>query len=131
MRILIDTDVLLDVALAREPHLTASAGVLEWAESGGEAAVAWHSLTNCAYLLKGGRSFLSNLLQLVEVPETGTRDALLALDSPLGDLEDAFQVAAALAWKADLIVTRNLSDYRKSPVVAISPADFLAKAAGG
>ena len=131
MRILIDTDVLLDVALAREPHLAASAGVLEWAESGGEAAVAWHSLTNCAYLLKGGRSFLRNLLQLVEVPETGTRDALLALDSPLADLEDAFQVAAALGWKADLIVTRNLSDYRKSPVVAISPADFLAKAAGG
>lgn len=65
MRILIDTDVLLDVALAREPHLAASAGVLEWADSGGEAAVAWHSLTNCAYLLKGGRGFLRSLLLLV------------------------------------------------------------------
>jgi predicted nucleic acid-binding protein len=131
MRILIDTDVLLDVALAREPHVAASAGVLEWAEAGGEAAVAWHSLTNCSYLLKGGRPFLKKLLQLVEVPAAGTRDASRALDSPMPDLEDAFQVAAALVWEADFIVTRNLNDYRKSPVPALSPAQFLAKTRTG
>lgn len=131
MKILIDTDVLLDVALSREPHLEASVGVLEWAEAGGEAAVAWHSLTNCSYLLKGGREFLKKLLLLVEVPEVGTRAAVWAVDSPMTDLEDAFQVAVALAWKADFIVTRNLADYRKSPVLALSPSAFLAKVAGG
>lgn len=127
MRILIDTDVLLDVALAREPHVAASAGVLEWAEAGGEAAVAWHSLTNLGYLLKGGRPFLKHLLRLVEVPATGTQDANRALESPMPDLEDAFQVAAALVWKADFIVTRNLSDYRKSPIPALSPTQFLTR----
>ena len=127
MRILIDTDVLLDVALAREQHLAASAAVLEWAESGGEAAVAWHSLTNCSYLLKGGRGFLKKLLRIVEVPEVGTQDAKWAVESPMTDLEDAFQTAAALSWKADFIVTRNLVDYRKSPVPAISPSAFLKK----
>jgi predicted nucleic acid-binding protein len=131
MRILIDTDVLLDVALAREPHLAASVAVLEWAQSGGEAAVAWHSLTNCSYLLKGGRSFLRNLLQIVEVPDVGTRDAEWAVESPMTDLEDAFQAATALAWKADFIVTRNLRDYRKSPVPAISPAAFRKKVTTG
>ncbi|GAA5130752.1 PIN domain-containing protein [Luteolibacter yonseiensis] len=127
MKILIDTDVLLDVALAREPHLAASAGVLEWAEAGGEACVAWHTLTNCSYLLKGGRPFLVELLKLVEVSSTGTADAARALALPMTDVEDAFQVAAALAWHADFIVTRNLPDYRHSPVTAISPADFLEK----
>lgn len=125
MRVLIDTDVLLDVALAREPHVAASLAVLEWAEKGGEAAVAWHSLANCAYLLKSGRRFLRNLLDLVEVASVGSDDAKVAMGLPMADLEDAFQAASALAWKADLIVTRNLRDYRKSPVPAVSPGDFM------
>jgi hypothetical protein len=125
MRILIDMDVLLDVALAREPHLAASLAVLEWAEKGGEAAVAWHSLANCSYLLKGGRNFLKNLLELVDVAPVGSPDAKTALGLPMADLEGAFQAASALAWNADLIVTRNLPDYRKSPVPAISPAGFM------
>jgi len=125
MRVLIDTDVILDVALAREPHVAASLAVLEWAEKGGEAAVAWHSFANCGYLLKSGRRFLRNLLDLVEVASVGSDDAKVAMGLPMADLEDAFQAASALAWKADLIVTRNLRDYRKSPVPAVSPGDFM------
>lgn len=124
MRVLIDTDVLLDVALAREPHLPASLAVLEWAEKGGRAAVAWHSLANCSYLLKGGIVFLKNLLVLVEVAPVGSEEAKVAMGLPMNDLEDAFQAASALAWKADFIVTRNLPDYRQSPVPAVSPEDF-------
>lgn len=126
MKVLIDTDVLLDVALARQPHVEDSAGVLRWAESSGDAAVAWHSLTNCAYLLEGsGRAFLAMLLQIVRVAPAGDSEARRAMDLRLPDLEDAFQVAAALAWGAECIVTRNLADYKKSPVRAISPATFL------
>ena len=126
MKVLVDTDVLLDVALAREPHVAQSAAVLRWAEAGGEAAVAWHTLTNCAYLLKGsGRPFLQRLLRLVEVVPTGTADARRALEIPMADLDDAFQAAAALAWKADAIVTRNIADYRRSPVQALTPSAFL------
>lgn len=125
MRILIDTDVLLDIALDRDPHVAASAAVLEWAQLGGHAAVAWHSLTNCSYLLKGGKPFLRKLLEIVEVPTVGNADARIALSLPMKDLEDAFQAAAALVWNADFIVTRNLPDYKGSPVRAITPASFL------
>ncbi|MES2439607.1 MAG: PIN domain-containing protein [Verrucomicrobiota bacterium] len=127
MRILIDSDILLDVALAREPHLADSTAVLEWAESGGDACVAWHSLTNCSYLLKGGRPFLSELLKLVEVAPVGTTEATRALALPMADVEDAFQAASALAWNADFIITRNLPDYRLSPIPALSPTEFLKK----
>ena len=131
MKALIDTDVLLDVALAREPHAEQSAGVLRWAEAGGSAVVAWHTLTNCAYLLKGsGRPFLERLLQLVEVASVGGTDARRALELPMRDIDDAFQAAAALAWQADVIVTRNLADYRRSPVRALSPAAFLRQMGG-
>jgi len=126
VKILIDTDVLLDVALAREPYVAESARVLEWVEEGGHAAVAWHTLTNCAYLLKGGgRSFLEPLLQLVEVAPVSTQDAQRALALGMADLDDAFQAAAAVGWGADFIVTRNTRDYRKSPISALSPAEFL------
>jgi predicted nucleic acid-binding protein len=132
VKILIDTDVLLDVALAREPHLEASADVLRWAEAQGTAAVSWHTLLNCAYLLKGGgRAFLEHLLDIVQVAPVGTLDARRALQLPMNDLEDAFQAAAALAWQADFIVTRNVRDYAKSPVPALTPVAFLRRAASG
>lgn len=126
MRALVDSDVLIDIALARAPFANDSASVLRWAEAGGAAAVAWHSLSNCAYLLKGGgRPFIERLLLLVEVAPVGTAEARRALSLPMPDLEDALQAAAALAWRADVIVTRNLDDYRHSPVPAVAPLEFL------
>ncbi|MBM3599085.1 MAG: pilus assembly protein [Alphaproteobacteria bacterium] len=130
MRILVDTDILLDVALARAPHAAGSAAVLRWAEAGGAAAVAWHSLTNCAHLLKGGgRVFLNRLLQIVEVVPVATSEARRALEWPMADIEDAFQSAAALAWSADAIVTRNVRHYERSPVPAWTPATFMKQSA--
>jgi predicted nucleic acid-binding protein len=126
MRILIDTDVLLDVALARQPFVAHSAGVLRWAEFGGQACIAWHSIANCAYLLdNSGRAFLTRLLTLVDVATVGKEQAEAAVKLSMSDLEDALQVTSALAWRADHIITRNLQDYRKSPVPAISPQQFL------
>jgi PIN domain len=128
MKVLLDSDILLDVALAREPHVKASAEVLRWAESGGDSAVAWHSLTNCAYLLKAsGRDFLGSLLEIVTVAAVGDADARRAIGLPMHDIEDAFQSASALAWGADFIITRNLTDYRNSPVPALTPTAFLEK----
>jgi len=126
MQAFLDTDVLLDVALARAAHAPDSIEALRWVEKGGSAAVAWHSLTSCAWLLKGGgRVFLEPLLRLVEVAPVGTADARRALSFPMADVEDGFQAAAALAWEADCIVTRNTSANRHSPVPALSPAAFL------
>lgn len=48
-----------------------------------------------------------------------------ALHLDMTDLEDAMQVAAASAWGADVIATRNLRDFRKSPIPAQSPANLL------
>jgi predicted nucleic acid-binding protein len=127
MRILIDTNVLLDFALGREPFLADSKQVLKWArDNPGEASVAWHSLSNLAYLVSGDvRGFLQDLLSYVEVPSVGTSDAVQALHFPMSDIEDAMQAAAALAFRAQWIVTRNERDYRNSPAPALSPAKFL------
>ena len=55
----------------------------------------------------------------------GDRRRRRALDLPVSGVEDAFQAAAALAWQTDAIVTRNLVDYRRSPIPAVTPAQFL------
>lgn len=127
MKVLIDTDVLLDVALARAPHAAESADVLRWAEESQNAYIAWHSIANCAYLLKDGhRSFLGLLMSFVTVASVGDREARIALEYPMHDLEDALQAAAAVASGSQYIITRNLPDFRKSPIKAITPRQFMA-----
>lgn len=126
MKVLYDTDVLIDIALAREPFVADSAAALRRAEDGLSGYVAWHSLANCAYLLKGqGRDFLQGLLRIVAVAPVDTQAAQRAFALPLRDLDDALQVAAAEACGASVIITRNVRDYRRSPVPAQTPTAFL------
>ena len=133
MRLLLDTDVLLDVAEERQPHVTASEAVLNWCEGHpGSAVIAWHSVANLYYLLRkskgdaDARQFIHELLAYVEVVATGTAQAKHALALPMSDFEDALQVAAAVAAGVDTIVTRNTSDYPSSPVPVMTPEAFMA-----
>jgi predicted nucleic acid-binding protein len=132
VRVLLDTDVLLDVALRRDRFFEASAAVVGWAErEPGRAAVAWHSLPNIAYLVQPDpRGFIRDLLRFVEVAPVTTHEARQALDLPMADFEDALQVAAAISFRARFVVTRNLRHYRRSPVTAISPERFVASVPG-
>lgn len=69
MKVLLDTDILLDVALRRAEFVNDSAAVLSWAEANpGSAAVAWHSIANLAYLIRpDGREFIRDLPEFIEV----------------------------------------------------------------
>ena len=122
--ILLDTDVLVDVALDREVHADSAAQLLDRVENGDvRAAVAWHSMSNLYYLVApahGGvrtRDFIVQLVSFVDVAKTGTEDMRYAAGLPLADFEDAMQVAAARACGARWIVTRNLRDYTRSPIL--------------
>jgi predicted nucleic acid-binding protein len=132
--LLLDTDVLLDAALDRRPFSRDAVGLLNALDAHpGRACVAWHSIANFYYLTrpKLGRldtlDFVRDLCRFAAVPATGTGDVQYALDLNLADFEDALQVAAAVACRAQFIVTRNLPHYRKSPVPAVAPAQVLSK----
>lgn len=129
MRILIDTDVLLDLALDRKPHAEGAARVLEAVQRGSlSGVVAWHTISNLYYMLssyadrKQALSFVRDLAAIVEVApaDSATLDVALALD--MRDFEDAMQVSAGLAAGVETIVTRNTGDFRKSPIPVASPA---------
>ncbi len=131
MRALFDSDVLLDIGLKREPWVQASKAAVALAAAGAlEGFVAWHSLSNISYIVKGKealdpREFITKLLGYLEVAPVGHRDMQLALKLSTSDLEDAMQVAAALACGADRIVTRNTRHFKNSIVPAVTPAELL------
>ena len=132
--ILLDTDVLIDVALDRHPHSGPSSELLDQIEQGAESAyIAWHSVSNLYYIVvpaRGGlsaRDFIVELTRFVEVATTDTEAIRYAAGLPMGDFEDAMQVAAARACGARHIVTRNVRDYERSPIRAIDPQEALAE----
>lgn len=130
--ILLDTDVLLDVILDRRPHADASGALLDFLERRPRMAfVAWHTLSNLYTLVRPGagdqvaRGFLADLTTFVTVAPATTDALRAALALPLKDLEDAMQVAAAQECGAQYIATRNVRDFRSSPVPARTPAKLL------
>ena len=130
--ILLDTDVLIDVALDRYPHSGPASELLDRIEHGSENAhIAWHSVSNLYYLVapsRGGmdaRDFIVELTRFVAVATTDAEAIRYAAELPMPDFEDAMQVAAARACGARHVVTRNVKDYERSPIRAISPQEAL------
>ena len=137
MTLLLDTDVLIDVALDREPFVEPAAALLTALEARpGFGRIAWHTASNFYYLVapargrRDTRRFLAELVAFVPVAETSTESLRLAIGLELEDFEDAMQVAAAMACGAETIITRNLKDYQASPVSARRPEEALAQLVG-
>lgn len=132
--ILLDIDVLIDVALDRAPHAAPAAELLTYLERRPRMAfVAWHSLSNFHYLVTpsqgkdDAKQFLRDLTPFVLVAPTHTEAFEFAASLSLPDFEDALQVAAAHACGATRIATRNLRHFRNSPIPARTPAQLLSE----
>lgn len=127
--------MLIDVALDRGPHAKPAAALLDKLEQiPGRGHVAWHSIAIFHYLVRPShghvttKSFVVDLVKFISVAETKTSDLLVATRLRLRDFEGALQVAAALACKADVIATRNVRDYKNSPIEAVKPSALLSSA---
>ncbi len=135
--ILIDTDVLIDLALDRNPHAGPASELLDYLEIHQRRAfVAWHSLSNFFYLVspargrRSTREFLVDLTRFLTVAPSDTDALRFAAELPMNDFEDSLQVAAARACGASFIATRNTSDYTHSPIPALSPTAVLEELEG-
>lgn len=133
MRVLVDTNIFLDVLLARQGLATESQQVLDWFESQpGNGWIAWHTLANLYYVgwktcgPDKALAAIDEILGVFEVSPTASAEARRARGLGMADFEDALQASAAMAARATYIVTRNTRDLRKSPVKAITPDEFLA-----
>ncbi len=131
--ILIDTDVILDFFLDREPFSENAAKILSLCEKKEITGfVTPVIVSNVYYLLsqKGKQEKviekLKILLTLIEILIIDKNSIMVALNSDFKDFEDALQnYAAELNGKIDIIVTRNTKDYKKSRIGVMNPEDFL------
>jgi hypothetical protein len=130
MRLLLDIDILLDVVFQR-PGEPATAQVIARCGHEYEAWLAWHSLATLACLIERrhsaaqARDFVRSLLVWADVAGAQRSDAQQALDWPMRDYDAALQAAAAVACGAQIIVTRNVRDFKGSPVAAMAPEAFI------
>ncbi|MBE7540124.1 MAG: PIN domain-containing protein [Opitutaceae bacterium] len=131
MRPLLDTNVLVDVALARPGLRAASGAVVAWCMNNpGAGLLAVHSLATFAYLVGRGagagrmREFIADLVSGMDFARLERVEIKRALALPMADFEDALVAAAAEGAAATHIVTRNTTDFRRSPVKAVTPEEF-------
>ena len=122
MNLFFDTNILLDVALRREPHVASSEAVLKDAIENHSCFMSWHTVSNLSYILEKleGREtaiqFIRNIASVCRIAPVEHSDLDLAFRYDGGDFEDAMQIASALACDAELIVTRDPSGFSKSPL---------------
>jgi len=134
MRLFVDCDFLLDVGLGREPFCSASGALLDYLENHpGDGFIAWHSIANFFYItaksdLKDQRKkFLAELCDFLVVVPVSNKDLMTALELPFDDFEDAMQCVCAIACQADVIVSRNIGDYKNSPIRTTTPEQVLSE----
>lgn len=131
MRILIDTNVVLDVLLNRKPFCSHSASIFKLAEKGCiEAFLTSNSVTDIVYILRktyNKETIKENLLTMfgfIKILNVSASDILNAFEINAGDFEDAVIIQCAIRIKADLIVTRNPDDFKYSPIGYKTPEKF-------
>lgn len=131
--LLVDTNVILDVILAREPWAAEAARLLDAIARGRASGyVAGHAMTTVHYIVEReatrakANTAVSDLLDVLAVVPLEMADFQRALAMGLRDYEDAVQVAAALRAGAAFLVTRNGRDFRGAPIATRTPGEVLA-----
>jgi predicted nucleic acid-binding protein len=131
-KILIDTNVVLDVLQARIPFYDASKRLLAAAETGRiEGMIAAHTVTTLFYLISKDKSTaqahatITNLLQFLKVASVDQSTIEQALNLSYQDFEDAVQMISAIQSKCDFLVSRNKDDFKPALLPVISPVDML------
>ena len=133
MRVMFDTNVVLDVLLDRKAFVNDSALLLDRVERGAiTGLLCATTITTLACLAGkavGKRQATQQIRQLLTLFEVApvTRAVLDgALASKAPDFENAVLAEAALQAGAQAIITRNLRDFAHSPVRAHTPAQWRA-----
>ena len=133
MKLLIDTNVVLDVLLRREPFSKTAAEVLNLTQRDDvREYVSASAITDIYYIANkqmkdrdAVRDLLKRLLMIVSVAAVSEREIQNALNLAWGDFEDSVQYSVALLNEMDGIVTRNPSDYQDANIRIWLPEQAL------
>jgi predicted nucleic acid-binding protein len=133
MKVLVDTNVIIDILERREPFFEDSYKLIQLAVQGKlKAFMSAGAVTDVYYIISRGlhdaqkaREKIIALTALIGLCDTTVSDINAALTLHIADLEDSVIAAIARRERADYIATRNEADFTDSPVPAISPTQFF------
>ena len=139
MNIMLDTNVVIDVLLDREPFSENSSEVLRLCEQRTvEGFISASSMTDIFYLVKRhtgstDRAYtaIGLLLRIVAVASVTEQDVIAAFNAKAKDFEDCLVAVCAQSAACDCIVTRNKPDFKELSVPAVTPEEFLERIAAG
>lgn len=138
-KVLIDIDVILDLLFDREPFAEFATEILNLCEekkiNGFTTPVI---ICNVYYLLRKAAKHqlvvekIKQLLNIIEIIEMDKNVVLDALNSEFKDFEDALQNFSAVQnGKINIILTRNIKDFKKSDLAVLTPETYLKGKASG
>lgn len=133
MRIMCDTNIILDVLLDRPPFAENSCGVLALCEARKlEGFVSASVVTDIFYLVRKqthstelAYRAVGKLLEIVKVCGVTGDDVFAAFQKKARDFEDCLVAVCARSVKCDYIVTRNKADFAGFGVPAVTPEELL------
>lgn len=133
-KLLIDINVILDVAMKRLPHYQSSQVILSLADqkkvrgflSAASCSTIYYFIRKDTRNVREAGHYIQKLMRLLSIVavDQDILDTALAVQMP--DFEDAIQLACAESCGADFIVTRDASGYRGSHIKALTPDEYLA-----
>ncbi len=132
-KILIDTDVILDFFFDRQPFSEFATTIISWSEKKKiEGFITPVICSNVYYLLRQTAKHekviekLTQLLTIVDVIQMDRHIIISALTSDFNDFEDALQNFAAIQQgDINVILTRNLKDFKKSKIGVMTPENYI------
>ncbi|HBU11806.1 MAG TPA: DNA-binding protein [Clostridiales bacterium] len=133
MKLLIDTNVILDACLSRAPwNESAEKIILACAEEKAIGCITASSITDIYYILRKtlqsseqAKQAILKILAIFDVLDVTGLDCEKAFELPIPDYEDALLAHCAKRHKVEWIVTRNPKDFEGSPVKIINPGEVL------
>lgn len=133
MKILIDTNIVIDALTGREPFREAAEQIFLLAANQTEDMyITTGSATDIYYIARKylhsteqAKNTMSRLYELFCILDVTADDCLQALLTDMNDYEDSVVSCCAKRNKMEYIVTRNIKDYKNSKVQAMLPDEFI------
>ena len=133
MKVIIDTNIVIDILKRREPFYESSNKIFLLAvDERIDSIISTSAVTDIYYLTrkqyadtKTAINFIFDVLEIIKPVDTLVNDIFIAAELGFQDFEDAVVAAIAMREKVKYIITRNTRDFSHSVIPAITPDDFL------
>lgn len=133
MKILVDTNIIIDALTGREPFKDMAEQIFILAANRiTDMYITASSATDIYYLVRKhlhsteqSKLIMSKLYELFNILDVTSSDCIDALSGNMKDYEDAVVSCCAYRSQMQYIVTRNIKDYELSKVPALLPSDFI------